>query len=256
MAEIEYPKHILPKVGWRVGITGGEIRSLCENAVIGRRMDGPIEDYTEKRLGELCLKSDALVLDSIPNLSTNLLGTVFQYEDFRFKQKGEGKDIWDGSKETYSLINSQNYDIHTENMSVIGWNLIELDGVTFPYKRVFLRGKDYKEFKDKAEKSAEDIYLEEFEKLPVDDNKIRYKEMEGKIMLIHMPTNLNYWHFTIDLFPFEDKAKAIKNAKSSWREMMAYNVRDILYNTFLIISEDSDYPKIFNWGNLVTHEFE
>ena len=252
MAENEYPKHILPEVGWRVGITGGEIRSLCEDAVIGRRMDGSIEDYTEQRLGELYLKSDALVLDSIPNLSTNLLGTVFRYEDFRFKQKEKGKDSWDGVSEPDDLISNQNYEKHTGQMSVIGWEIKELDGVTFPYKRNFPKEADYKAFKDKAE----DIYLEEFGKLPVDDNKIRYKEMEGKIMLIHMPTNLNYWHFTIDLFPFEDKAKAIKNAKSSWREMMAYNVRDILYNTFLIISEDSDYPKIFNWGNLVTHEFE
>lgn len=256
MAENEYPKHILPKVGWRVGITGGEIRSLCEDAVIGRRMDGSIEDYTEQRLGELYLKSDALVSDSIPNLSTNLLGTVFRYEDFRFKQKEKGKDSWDGVSEPDDLISNQNYEKHTGPMSVIGWEIKELDGVTFPYKRNFPKEADYKAFKDKAESSAEDIYLEEFGNLPVDDNNSHYKEVIGEIRLRHMPTNLNYWHFTIDLFPFEDKANAIKNTKSSWRKMMAYNVRDILYKTFLKISEDSDCPNIFNWESLVAQEFE
>lgn len=192
MAENEYPKHILPKVGWRVGITGDDIRKLCKNAVIGRRMDGPIEDYTEQKLGELCLKINSFRLDSIPNLSTSLLGTVFRYEDFRFKQKEKGKDSWDGVSESDALISVQNYEKHAEKMSVIGWEIKELDGLPIPYTRNFPKESIYDEFKKEAKSLAENVYIEEYDKLPIDANKSRYKELVGKVILRHMPTNLNY----------------------------------------------------------------
>lgn len=250
MTQSEYPKHILPVIGWKIGIKASEILEICKSSIIGHRIDGLISDCTENRMGELHLKCEFLPTKRIPNLSSNLLGAKFQLEDFRFIQKNAGKEKWDGVCQTEDLLKDENYEEQTGDMFVIAWNIDDLEGFSIPYKRNFPKKNLYDEIKNKV-LSSEEIYLVEYDKLPVDDNKVHYLDSEGEVHLTHEPTNLNYWHFTIDLFPLEDNEHPIKRADNAWQKMMADNVGDYLRKTFLLVPDHICPPKIDSWEDLV-----
>lgn len=256
----EYPERILPREKWRKGITGGEIVALCGKAVIGRRIDGRPADCIDKSLGEdnMSLKIDALPLNRIPDLSTNLLGALFRLEDFVFIQKGEGKMPWNG-RETVpaSMLVGSNYERQTGDMFVAGWLVCEVDKLPVPYRKTLPKKSDYEAFRKRVEADraartdVRTVYLEEYEKLPLNENRQRYCDAEGEVRIVHDPTNLNYWHFLVSLYPMDDHKHPISAAKTSWCRMMADNVGDFLRRTFCQLPEQMQPAAIEGWEELV-----
>lgn len=264
MAVNKYPIYILPEKGWRKGILGREILSLCAYAVIGHRVKGSLDKCIDDSLGddELSLTEEGLPLERIPNLSTNLLGTRFQIKDFIFNPIKDGKQDWNEDDKVLNTDSIQvhiNYETLEKDFFVVGWIVKEIDGRQIPYSRVFAKKQLYETFKRKIENlqnnEEEDksltVYLEEYENLSTDCNGHKQAKLLGDVRITHMPTKLNYWHFTIDLFPMEVPEKHISNTKKSWQKLMAENVRDFLRRSFYLIPKQLEPATIEGWENLV-----
>ncbi len=261
MESKEYPVHIIPTEGWNHDIKCDAILYVCGNAMIGRRIEGCAEDCIDSSLGEdaIFLKEEALATDEIPNLSTSLLGAKHEIDDFSFRQTGQGKAPWDKEEVSISAfcVDKDFVRIDTEFI-VAGWSLFGLNNRDVPYRKTFNKKKEYDAFVDSVNKANESpnkekIYLEEYEKLPKNEAGDSYGEYNGKVIVNHAPTKLNYWHFTVDLYPVDSPDKPLKGVKGAWREMMAENVADYLRRSFYILP-DSDLnlpPLIDKWESLV-----
>lgn len=253
---LEYPIRIIPEEGWLTCVKCDAVLSVCSDAFIGRRIEGAKCESIDDSLGEdaMCLKVRALPSSEIPNLSTSLLGARHEVDDFHFCQKGKGSKDWDGK-----VVSIDQYQPDTDfiiiesEMIVAVWPAIELHKRPVPYKKVYTKKKEYNEEISNIKKSLpyQEIYFEEYEKLKKDEKGNPFCEFEGMVILNHCPTNLNYWHFTIDLYPAEASGSAIKNAKSAWRAMMCDNVADYMRRTFILLEEGIQPPKIYKWEIIV-----
>ena len=256
MDDVYYPLHLLPQEDWMLQIKTDDILHLCENALIGRRFEGELHDFIDTSLGEdmPVLKDKALSFKDIPNLSTSLLGTLHKIEDFHFVQKERGSDNWTGGSVDISIFtpNTDFYRIEG-NLVVLGWIIEELDGRKFPYQQPLPKKKNYDACiaKLKSAYPEEDVYVEEYEKLAVNANNNRVIEFEGTVKVNHIPTNLNYWHFTIDLYPKDNPTTPLKNSSGKWRAELCENVRDYLKYSFNILSDMMLPPVINDWESLV-----
>lgn len=259
MESNEYPVRIIPSFGWNDDIKCDAILCVCKDAMVGRRIEGSAEDCVDSSLGEdaISLKEEALTKDEIPNLSTSLLGAKHQIEDFRFRQIGQGKAPWDKEEVGISAfcIDKDFVRIDTEFI-VVGWSLFGLNNKDVPYRKTFNKKKEYDAFVDSVNKANESqnkekIYLEEYEKLSKNENGVSYGEYNGKVFVNHAPTKLNYWHFTVDLYPVDTPEKPLKGVKGAWREMMAENIADYLRRSFYILPDSDLPPLIDRWESLV-----
>lgn len=252
----KYPVHIIPEEGWKKDIQCKDVIALCKEAVTGRRIDGALKDCIDFSLGEdaVSLKEEVLPTDDIPNLSTSLLGTPFQLDDFHFRQIGNGQKNWEGRAiklESFKI--DEDYKYIKTDFFIVGWSMIYLNERPVPYNKVFNKKKEYTAFIDKIKATSEKevSYIEEYENLQKNEDGMPYAEFNGKIIINHIPTNLNYWHFTIDLYPIDTPDKPIKDTKKTWREMMAENVADYLRKSFYILPDMSTPPVIPNWVSLI-----
>lgn len=260
MEQNDYPKRILPQPTWRKGISTNEILEYSQEAIIGRRIDENKDVCLDDSLGKdaLAIKEDSLEkilpLKRVPNLSTNLLGCNFELGDFLYIQKNEGKVDWmEGVDVSDYLQTEENFQVVSGDMFVIGWMVKDFEQWTIPYKRKFEQKKVYDQFKEDIQSKTDgdvNIFLEEYQKF-CSKNKNKQLELDGEVRLNHRPTNLNFWHFTIDLYSMEDKDNPIMDINSSWKEQMAISVRDVLKRTFLLIPEVITPVNIEEWDKLV-----
>lgn len=242
MENNEYPKSILPEKNWRKGISGSEILSCCKDAIIGRRIDGKKEEVIDESLGDdvKTLSEIALPTNRIRNLSTNLLGARFGLNEFKFNPRGNGKLNWNEEEEILEpIIIGQDFEcLDIENFFVVGWYVNKVEGYMIPYTRTFESKKNYDKFIGQIKPASKDdmdsIYFEEYEKLALVKNG-RKIDFTGSLKVNHQPTRLNYWHFTIDLYPAYEFEKPIKDEKSAWQRLMVENVWDYLRRTFLLL---------------------
>ena len=249
----QYPHEILPKQNWREGVLSSEIISICQDAILGHMLNGQQEDCFDSSLGEdmLSILPEKLPLNRMPGLSCCLLGTSFILEHFHFLPNNDGKAPWhEGISVPEEIVNEDNYTYYPD-VTVVGWQLKEIHEYKIPYIRKKKKKKEYEEFKDKVlavskKSNVAIIYLEEWEHLleNPEDKNYRIVNLFGEARVNHAPTMLNFWHYTIDLFPAENDAKPLTKVSDGWRFNMAENVCDILRRNFILISDDSDIPQI------------
>ena len=55
---------------------------------------------------------------------------------------------------------------------------------------------------------------------------------------------LNYWHFTIDVYPAEGDMNPLKNASDGWRRNLAANLCDFLRRCYEIIADDNQVAAV------------
>jgi len=247
-----YPNEITPQPSWKRGILANDIIARCSGALIGRRIDGKRQDLVDSSLGEDLeqLSEKALPIQRIPNLSTSLLGGCFLIEYFKFKTKSAGSYPWTEGSRIEEFLTEQNYEV-MKDYFVVGWELSRLNERYIPYERKFNKEKEYNNFKSSLINNRNDyILLEEWEKLPLNQNKTRCVELTGQIRVNHAPTNLNYWHFVVDQYPLPDENEPIKNVKG-WRNALTMSAWDILSKTFVYLSSPNQIPSISSIDELV-----
>lgn len=239
-----YPLRLLCHGRLKKKILAGDIIGNCPGAVVGHWLEGPREKFIDGSLGEgyESLQMNAIPLERMANFSTNLLGGLFQYEDFHYRQvldePWDGKSDVDGEKAVVG-----NY-VWMDEVTVIGWMLSDIHNVTLPYNRSFGKKKDYDAYLEQLAKpddtKAETIYMQEWESLSQDPNnkKVRIIALEGHTAVNHDPRILNYWHFVIDIYPAENSDKPLPGGVSKgWQGKLSLSLQDILRNTFIDMKE-------------------
>lgn len=256
MEENSYPIHILPASDWKENLTPSEIVRSNQNAVIGRRIVGSVENCINYSLGDdnAKIREDYLDYNEIPNLSTSLPGGCFKIDDFRFWQKGEGAKPWKGGDVIFDEF-KEDIDYFRERSAyfVVAWNIETIDNTKIPYTRIFPKKKDYNDVSTKIS-GSEDLkakYCQKFEELPTDEEGRRYLKMEGCVKVNHAPVQLNYWHYTIDIYPQDTPHKPLSGSKGAWRQMMCENVADYLRRSFVLLDNDRGDFNIPDWKDLV-----
>lgn len=253
MADYRYPLEILPKETYRQEIDPAAIIEHQQRALLGHMLVGSENDSIDYSLGPdmPAIYQEALQIKRIPNLSCSLMGCCFCIENFHFLPQNKGKQPWidDYQVEESLLENKENYDYYPE-ITVVGWLLANIHLHPIPYKRSFGKKSEYDVFAQKARGVAEnrkiDMYLAEWNELKAKatDNELPAAEVKGQARVNHAPTNLNYWHFTIDFYSAEDDTKPQKNISGAWRNNMALNLWDYLRHTFDVLKSEEQIPRI------------
>ena len=248
MEKPQYPSEILPQQGWRQCICTQDLVERCPEAMLGRKLDGTKEQCINPEDGTIYL--NVLPVGSIPNLSCSLLGTFFKVDHLHFLPDNEGKTPWrEGTAVGEDMLVEENYN-HCPAVTVVGWKVKEVAGKKLPYNRVFDKQKLYNEFKKASEGSAElrkvVVYLDAWEDLKANpaNAKQRIAELVGEARVNHDPTMLNYWHFTIDIYPTESDPNPLKNASDGWRRNLAANLCDFLRRCYEIIADESQVAAV------------
>lgn len=250
----EYPKEILPRKEYLGNIDTALLLEKQSNAVIGHWLD--LKDCTrQKYIDELMgkefaqLTTDALPIENMANLSCSLLGAIYGFNHFAFVPKAAGKSSWDKCSDiSDDMLVADNFRTLSEYL-VVAWEIKELAGVKLPYVRSFDKKSQYESavetiHKIQANNNEELAVFEEWEKIAQKEgSNLRDVELEGVIHVNHDPTNLNYWHFTIDLKPM-DKEAELKGIKSGWQKNMANELFKILRLTFFEIDANYKAPEI------------
>ncbi len=253
ITNLQYPLDLVSRLSWKHSIQAEDIVACCPDAIIGHWLEGPKERHLDFSLGDdmVALQPDSLPLVRIPNLSCSLLGALFHYDHFHFLQTNEGKTPWTGESDiTDTMLTTDNYTYMPE-ITVIGWTINGVASYVIEYEHIFQKRSDYNNVKNTSannykKRGIESVFLKEWENLKVDPNndKRRIAELKGGVKVNHAPTNLNYWHFTIDSYPAESDIKPLKNASDGWRKNMAANLVDYLRRSFIYITEETAIPTI------------
>lgn len=248
MAKPDYPREILPQQGWRQCICTQDLVDRCPEAMLGRKLDGTKEHCINPEDNSIYMS--VLPVDSIPNLSCSLLGTFFKVNHLHFLPDNEGKTSWEeGAMVGDEMMHEDNYN-HFSDITVVGWKAKEVHGKPLPYSHVFDKKALYDAFKEAAKGVAElrkiEVYLDEWEDLKKNptNSKLRIAEVVGETRVNHDPTNLNYWHFTIDIYPAETDIKPLKDVSKGWSKSIAANFCDFLRHCYEIIENDAQVAKV------------
>lgn len=250
----DYPKEILPRKEYLGKIETALLLEKQSNAVIGHWLN--LEDCTRSRyidesMGEefAQLTNEALPQDKMVNLSCSLLGAVYGFVHFAYVPKAAGKISWDKSSDIADdMLVPDNYKTLSDYL-VVAWEIKDLAGVKLPYIRSFDQKKQY----DTAVKAVHEVQVNNKEELAVFDewekisqregSKLRDVKLIGEVHVNHDPTNLNYWHFTIDLQPM-DKDSELKYVKNGWQKNLANELFKILKSTYFEVGANYEAPVI------------
>ena len=248
MAKPQYPSEILPQQGWRQCINTQELSERCPDAMLGRKMDGTRDQCINPEDDTLYMS--VFPVSSIPNLSCSLLGTFFKVSYLHFLPDNKGKAPWTtGQSVCDDMLREENYNYYPD-VTVVGWKVKDVFRLPLPYTRSFDKKKLYDDFKESAKEVAElrkqMVFLNAWEDLKKnpDNANLRIVEVEGEARVNHAPTMLNYWHFTIDVYPAETDLKPLTKASEGWRKNLAANLCDFLRRNYVIIEDDTQVAQV------------
>lgn len=253
MTDTIYPRNLISRKGWKKGIEAVDILNNCPDAIIGHWIQGSFDSCMDYSLGEGMerLSEDALPTKNLPNLSCSLLGALFLLEHFKYLPAEDGKKPWvEDTEIPEEMIMGKNFTI-LSNFIVVGWLIRKVHSYRVKYPHGFSKKKEYDAFRDKAievatKRNINAAYLKEWDNLVLagQNQSQRVAELIGEARVNHDPTNLNFWHFTIDTYPAESDIKPIKNASDGWKFNVATNLADYLRRSFFCIDESTTIPQV------------
>lgn len=226
---MSYPIDLLPRANYVNRIDIDNLLETIPQAQIVRRVDKPVS-YETNALGEKVLAEDTFV-DNVFDYSTNLLGASFNVaEHLCLKQKGIGIYDWDGST-IVSDVADDLWEVVTGYP--VYMRIKPLHHIILPYKRTFDKINSYQQFIAQWDKKAADTASEIWR------GKDKPYEFSAEIRVEHHPTNLNYWHTAIDIYPDKMAKEYLKAPKSAWGKALASSV--ILLLRECVVEDDIDY---------------
>lgn len=210
---MKYPEDIIPQPNFVKPFPLDELtKDNCDYHVCFR-IDGFLDDYTEAGAFNGKRKLMRKCFPHMPHLSMNLYGGLFKPEHVKFVQKKPGCDEWDGER----IINIKDFlgciEEKPEAVPVFfDSKVIRQQGIQ---TKVTFRNKDsYKAMKNVFSNVEFPEYHEGVEVGLFTDIKI-----------VHVPTNLNYWHLQMEVYP-ACLDKALNRDEPEWRQLIFENIRD------------------------------
>lgn len=194
-----YPKEILPHPSYRRKLGLERLLSAYPGLMAVRKVDGKPEDFEHKGSQGKTYIMPEVFEGNMANLSMNLAGGLFDVRSNKhlpyLPVNDEAKSDWDGREPSESLYS----DYSEKKCFGLCFLISRIHRRTFPYCRCFNTQKDFDEYQKKVEEAALDTrrdkdlilvgrFVSKFE--PV--------ELRPYIMIHHSPTNVNYWHVTLD----------------------------------------------------------
>jgi hypothetical protein len=212
---MKYPEEITPQPDFIKPFPLNELTKDDSDYHVCFRIDGALEDYTEPGMFNGRRKLMRKCFLHMPHLSMNLHGGLFKPEHVKFVQKRPGSDNWDGN----SAIDINEF---------IKLNCIEEKPEAVPvfYESKIICQKGIKTrvtFSNKGSyKAMRDLFANV--KFPDYHEGIEV-ELSTNIKIVHVPTNLNYWHLQMEVYP-ESSDKVLNKDEPEWRQLIFENIRD------------------------------
>lgn len=194
-----YPHDLIPQVAWKERMCTEEMLETMGDFCLLRRCDCSEEKGIKIDMvaegGSPILTHDALTDQRIANMSMSLLGTLFQKDDIRFKQKEEAMADWNGGEvDAVRLIENFVEEV-PEPWFVVVWLAGGLHNQEVPYKKGGIKQEDFEKFKEEVN-TVSGIVLGTLAEYNAEE-----EPLYGVTKVNHRPSNLNYWHFTLDVYP-------------------------------------------------------
>lgn len=228
---MEYPKEILPKKGFIVPFPFHELSKAFGDYLVCYRIDGSVEENLETGMvgGQRKLKSTCF--EHLPHMSINLYGGLFQPEHVRFVQKKPASDPWDGTSDV-SLDEYIVYVTENDRYTPVFYRASELFQNDVKTAVFFQDRNAYDAASAWFSKNGYSLPPYEKDKSFIIDIEIRVK---------HVPTNLNYWHTQMEVYPPHGE-KELKDDNAKWRKRIFNQIRDsILCLHYYVDTSQLDY---------------
>jgi hypothetical protein len=197
----KYPTKIVPKPNFRVSLDIDDLLKTYDLHFV-RKSNLP-KNKSFNTAGKL--KSEAIDLERIPYLSSNLLGKYYQIKHLAFMAFGSGAMIWKGQEiNIWNFYADYKYDD-------------DYDPIIIPVNSLHRTPVPFKAPNDKANRQRF--------KLPFEPN-VTLLELEGESSIIHSPTILNYWHVELEIIDAD--SKPIKKSKGAFNSFACEFLSDII----------------------------
>ena len=224
---MEYPIEILPQPGYAVPFPLDKLKEQEGDYLVCYRITGSVDDCLEQGtfMGKKVLKKRCF--EHLAHMSMNLYGGLFKPEYVCFAQKRPASDPWDGKSE----VKLEDYE---------GLFPIIDDAVAIFYLASSLTISNLMTNMTFNNKDAYNSLLS----LYPDNTFPPYQkglavDVVTNVQIVHAPTNLNYWHLQLEVFP-KGSEDELKN-DNSWRRRIFEHIRDNRLIAKYMISPDMDY---------------
>lgn len=204
-----YPKAIIPKRTFKLQIDIDAISESVQLYVV-RRADGDCNDlFTDTGI----IKEEYLKPREASELSMNLFGAFYKPRHLKFTALKKGSEDWNGQR-IYLADFANDYTTVSTFCPLI-YELNSLHNQEVP---------SYSQYNPKDKTTADHIKVNKLINEVVEN---QYK-VQGKAIIIHKPTNLNYWHVElhIQLAPHKEVLK--KESNQFARSARSYVVEQLL----------------------------
>ena len=224
---MDYPIEIIPQPGYIVPFPLEKLREKEHDYLVCYRITGSVDDNLEEGSfnGGRVLKKSCF--SHLAHMSMNLYGGLFKPEHVCFAQKKTASDIWDGK----SPIKLKDY----EGLFPV------IDGATpifYRASKLSVKGLTINMTFDNKDMYNSLLALYPAKTFPPYQKGIRVDAVTD-VKIVHMPTNLNYWHLQLEVYP-KGSEDELKNEKS-WRLRIFEHIRDNRLISKFLISPDMDY---------------
>ena len=239
----DYPKEILPYTHYRHFMRTGTLLSRYSDLTLVRRIDCPEDDIFVKSNDGVKKEIDTNRLGNLFGWSVNLLGGRFnekKHSAFN-PDRARVRDIWDGKTEINPPVLNVDYGIIDSDFCMMYLKAKDFHGQTFPYFKSIKMEDYYPEAKRKAERIAKDfkiqgIVVSEFRSKPESG-----ADFKGRMLVNHYPTDLNYWHFQIDLYRATDLRPIQQSDKPSGEIKRIKNQLKRMVNEYYHLGAPKNY---------------
>lgn len=207
---MEYPQEILPSKRLVCPFPLCNLVDKMGDYEVCYRLNGPVDANkdVDGLGGKPVLKEECF--EHIAHLSLNLLGGLFKPEYVCFVQKKPGCEPWCGENIKYeefaSCINK------TADAVPIFYLASKINQTDFNVTAVFNDSQSYKMFKD----IVGGTWPEFHRGISV--------EITSEVKIEHSPTNLNYWHLQMEVYP-EMSKDALNNENGVWRSRIFEQIK-------------------------------
>ena len=224
---MDYPSEIIPQPGYVVPFPLDKLKELKGDYLVCYRITGSVGDNLEAGsfMGRRLLKKSCF--SHMAHMSMNLYGGLFKPEYVCFAQKRPASDPWNGKSE----VKLEDYE---------GLYPAVEDAVPIFYRASSLTIANLTTNITFANKDAYDSLLALYpaDPFPAYQKGLRV-DVVTDVMIVHAPTNLNYWHLQMEVCP-KGSEEELKN-ENSWRGRIFEHIRDNRLISKFMVSPDMDY---------------
>lgn len=177
-----YPLEILPSIDYANRIDIDRLVRDLEEIIVQRRSDCPEFLAFEDGIADAS-KITSHAFKNIAQMSMNLMGAFFQAYHAGWSQKGDAHSVWNGE-----AVDADKYVCMCERLEdrpMFYYYARQLHECDFPHPRRYTKPSESKLYKIINE--------------VCDEVAAKAKEVAGRLVVIHVPTMMNYWHVQLEV---------------------------------------------------------